>query len=756
MADPLSHPGAGTIRQYLLVIIPLVTFVAFGLVVVKRDYARTEQEARQEAEGLARRLVLELGSRLAWELSNYRLAAGELHQALQAEASWPNADPPSSQSAQDDHSTTIDWESWHATNYPNILFSTACPVTVDLASESSRFLRGPLSPPMPPAWRLALNQTQQDLWNGFQQSGLSTTQLEELRAKLLATGPPEGLLRNLEWIQLTTTLETLPQPDRESRVLDFAEASPLAVSDSGLPLASIAVVRVLSLATELNKRLYDGIRTELHERPSLLSGFILARTSELSASQSPQIQNAVSALVRNWTASQGSYTLADQARTLMPSTGPVITNFWMSTDHGYWLAMVYPSDSRNQPTSASLGDRTSRRPLQLSLFAEDLVRSAVERNLSTPSFRHPPYFGLSISVGERTVFPRVPDLNDAVLVRQTGVLGGNVPDAPGIASISIPVDATFMAGTPGSDAAPQLSCDVRLTDPSLLYAEARNRALLLSGIILLAAGAAGFGLRASHRSYQRQLELNRLQSNFVSSVSHELRAPLGAVQLMAESLHRGKVVDPAEQSEFFRLIIQECRRLGSLVENVLDFSRLGQGRKQLEFEPTDITRLVRETVEVMQLHAADRRVTLELNPMPPELIDLDPPPCLDGKAVQQALINLLDNAIKHSTHGQTVTVSLSLATPTTETHAWLNIAVEDRGEGIPAAEQDQIFDPFYRLGSELNRRTKGVGIGLHLVKHTVEAHGGQVSVTSTVGEGSRFVMELPMPPERQSSAQVRP
>src|SRR5439155_7203196 len=128
-----------------------------------------------------------------------------------------------------------------------------------------------------------------------------------------------------------------------------------------------------------------------------------------------------------------------------------------------------------------------------------------------------------------------------------------------------------------------------------LYVAYRRRLWQMAALILCAATAALIGLFSLWRGFQRQARLSELKSNFVSSVSHELRAPLGAVRLMAENLERGKVPDPAQQNEYFRLIGQECRRLSSLVENVLDFSRMESGRRQYTFEPTDLAALLRHS-----------------------------------------------------------------------------------------------------------------------------------------------------------------
>ena len=150
-----------------------------------------------------------------------------------------------------------------------------------------------------------------------------------------------------------------------------------------------------------------------------------------------------------------------------------------------------------------------------------------------------------------------------------------------------------------------------------------------------------------------------MKTNFVSSVSHELRAPIASVRLMAESLDRGRIQDADKQSEYFRFIVQECRRLSSMIENILDFSRIEQGRKEYEFEP-DLVRLVEETVKLMEPHSAERRITLSLALSGHQPSTTNYQPIIDGQAIQQALVNLLDNAIKHSPSGSTVTVGLSI------------------------------------------------------------------------------------------------
>jgi signal transduction histidine kinase len=204
---------------------------------------------------------------------------------------------------------------------------------------------------------------------------------------------------------------------------------------------------------------------------------------------------------------------------------------------------------------------------------------------------------------------------------------------------------------------------------------------------------------------------------------------------MAENLARGKLSSPERQDEYFHFIVQECRRLSSLIENVLDFSRIEQGRKQYEFEPSNLVALAETTVKLMAPYAAEKGVRLEFVPaLRVPIAELK----VDGRALQQALVNLIDNAVKHSPQGEMVTVGMEC-----ETGGAVFLHVADHGPGIPPAEHEKIFERFYRLGSELRRETQGVGIGLSVVKHIVEAHGGRIRVSSEPGKGSRFTIELP-------------
>jgi len=290
---------------------------------------------------------------------------------------------------------------------------------------------------------------------------------------------------------------------------------------------------------------------------------------------------------------------------------------------------------------------------------------------------------------------------------------------------------------------PGFTVFVHLSSEPALYAGYWRLVWWVAGIIGGALGIALLGLWLIRRTLHRERRLGELKSQFVSSVSHELRAPIGSLRLMAEGLASGKV-SGAAADEFHRLMAGEGARLSSLIENVLDFARIEQGRKEYHLAETDVAALVQDAVKLMQPHAEARglKITCECEPLP--FI-----PKVDAGAFQQALINLLDNAVKFTSPAarsdksdlsdlSAIRITLA-ADPSRDT--WF-LTVTDHGAGIPAEEHTRIFERFYRLGNELRRETTGTGIGLALVKHIVEGHGGTVRVRSELGKGSEFKMEF--------------
>src|SRR5262245_52492347 len=244
------------------------------------------------------------------------------------------------------------------------------------------------------------------------------------------------------------------------------------------------------------------------------------------------------------------------------------------------------------------------------------------------------------------------------------------------------------------------------------------------------------GLGLVWANVRRELRLSRLKSDFVANVSHELKTPLALIRLYAETLELRRVPSEDRKSEYYRVIGKESRRLTQLINNILDFSRIEAGRREYRMVPSDIGAVVRDVVESYRFAIEKLGFSLGLR-----VADDLPPLELDPEAMSQALINLLNNAIKYSPEQKAIEVAVR------REGERVLLSVSDRGIGIPRSEQRRIFEKFYRVETSLVHTTKGSGLGLALVQHITEAHGGRVELVSAPGEGSTFTLSLPVPPE---------
>jgi signal transduction histidine kinase len=240
------------------------------------------------------------------------------------------------------------------------------------------------------------------------------------------------------------------------------------------------------------------------------------------------------------------------------------------------------------------------------------------------------------------------------------------------------------------------------------------------------------GIWLTYRNVSREMTLAKLKSDFVANVSHELRTPLALIRLYAETLELGRLTAREKYQEYFRIIREESERLTALINNILDFSRIEAGRKEYEFQETDLGELVHSTLESYRFQIQQNGFAYEENISP----DI-PPVKVDREAIARSLLNLVNNALKYSKDKKFIGVSLY------RTNGSINLEVQDRGIGIPANEQEKIFEKFYRCGDPLVHNVKGSGLGLSLVRHIARAHGGDVLVESAPEKGSKFTIALP-------------
>ena len=238
------------------------------------------------------------------------------------------------------------------------------------------------------------------------------------------------------------------------------------------------------------------------------------------------------------------------------------------------------------------------------------------------------------------------------------------------------------------------------------------------------------------RDTRRESRMAELRSQFVSSVSHELKTPLTSIRMFAESMQMDEEAgtgDPKERAEYLDTIVCETERLTRLLNNVLDFSRIERGQKNYHLQSEELPSVVGAALRTMRFPLAAQGFDLRL-----ELCEDLPLVKVDRDAIEQAILNLLHNAMKYSGKSREIGLRLS------RQNGSALIQVSDHGIGIPAGEQRRIFEKFYRVPSKENRSISGTGLGLSLVAHIAEGHGGAVDVKSTPGEGSTFSIKIPL------------
>ena len=245
--------------------------------------------------------------------------------------------------------------------------------------------------------------------------------------------------------------------------------------------------------------------------------------------------------------------------------------------------------------------------------------------------------------------------------------------------------------------------------------------MVLSGLVVVA------GTIVILAAVARERKLSNLKNEFVANVSHDLKTPLALVHMFGELLQSGRVESEDKRKQYIDIIVTESERLGSLIENVLDFARVERGDEPYRFVNAHAGEVVQRAVDVCRIRAEQAAVTLETD------IEVDLPPSqLDERALEIAIINLIDNGLKYATSGRRLMVRARYVDDMIE------LSVTDYGPGIPAEDRKRVFERFVR--GDGVKQVRGSGIGLALVRHIARAHGGDAWGDPVEPHGSRFVL----------------
>ena len=243
-----------------------------------------------------------------------------------------------------------------------------------------------------------------------------------------------------------------------------------------------------------------------------------------------------------------------------------------------------------------------------------------------------------------------------------------------------------------------------------------------------------FGVWLIFRNVTKQVELSQLKSDFVSSVSHEIRTPLALITIYIETLEMGRVKDAKKIQEYYSIILNETRRLSGIVNRILTFSRIESNKRKYVFAYNDLNEVVESSSQSFCHSVENSGFTCSF--IPEKNLPLIQ---VDKEAITDALVNLVDNAIKYSAESKEIVIR------TGRSENYVFVEVEDHGIGISEKNQKYIFDKFYRVSeTNLANKVKGSGLGLAIVKHIMDAHTGKIYVKSTPGAGSLFRLSFPI------------
>ncbi|OGU68180.1 MAG: hypothetical protein A2W30_09140 [Ignavibacteria bacterium RBG_16_36_9] len=241
------------------------------------------------------------------------------------------------------------------------------------------------------------------------------------------------------------------------------------------------------------------------------------------------------------------------------------------------------------------------------------------------------------------------------------------------------------------------------------------------------------GVWIVYRNIRKEVEIAQIKSDFVSNVSHELRTPLSLISMFSETLEMDRVKTDEKKKEYYSIISQEANRLGKIVNSILNFSKMEAGKRQYNFVDSYLNDVAENVYRSYKFHLEQKGFTFKI--LKDETIPIIK---IDEEAVSEAIVNLVDNAVKYSDNEKSITIRTGME------NNYAFVEVEDKGIGIPDKDQKKVYEKFFRVSGGNIHNVKGSGLGLSIVKHIVDAHKGKIELNSEVNKGSKFRLMLPL------------
>lgn len=248
----------------------------------------------------------------------------------------------------------------------------------------------------------------------------------------------------------------------------------------------------------------------------------------------------------------------------------------------------------------------------------------------------------------------------------------------------------------------------------------------------------GYGVLVVLHNLTAVRRLERMRSEFVANVSHELKTPVASVKGFAETLLAGAVNDRETANSFLQIIYDESERINRIIGDLLELSKIESKREPLHFSPVDLEQMIEQTVQVMNAEARKKKIEVTSEVAPGLFIEAD------EDRLRQIIVNLLSNGVSYTPEGGSVRIEAQSLEEDSGEPDKVRITISDTGMGIPKKDLPRIFERFYRVDKARSRSSGGTGLGLSIVKHLTELHHGSIRVESEVGVGSVFIIELPV------------